>query len=172
MYGEDLAAPPKQILEIQRKERILSVETAQGGMATYDLAASRVLLDSRAGETRVRELEDRERAGVEGRMSSLLGRSLDRLTWDRELSRLADVVEADVRQEVYRLDWQAPGNGGSAQSCQWKVYVDPVTRRPVKTEFFRWNPSENDFVREETRRFEYPNEGQVGRHADELRASD
>ena len=178
VYGEDLAAL-KQEFWAARNAGILTVETWSGTNSTaperviYELARRRVSIYDRAGGTEnVAGLSPAELARAERMMSGLLGLSLERLTWDRELSRLADFVEADVRLEVYELDWQAPGYGGSAQSCQWKVYVDPATRRPVKTEYFAWDAIENDLVREETRRFEYPNEGQGGRHADELRASE
>lgn len=169
VFGDDVAVP-KQELWASKRERLLISETA-GQRVVFELALGRVSVVRRVeGVGEVVETGPADLASAERHMDNLLGLSPDNLPWDTELKQLEDHVKADVRLEVYELQWQVSHVGGSLRPRRWKVYVDSAARRPRKAEFFTWDRLEEAWVLDETRRFEYPDEGAVRRHADALLA--
>jgi len=171
VFGEDMAAP-KQELWASKGERLLISETA-GKSVVFELALGRVSVVRRVeGVGGLVQTGPVEGASAERHMDSLLGLSLDTPLREAEMEPVADLTEAGTRFEVYELQWQLSTVGGSLRPHRWRVYVDSATRRPGKAEFFTWDPLEEVWVLDETRRFEYPDEEAVRRHADALLALD
>jgi len=163
-FGDDLATL-KWTSWASQSEGLLVSKTAEG-VKVCDFAQGRGWQAGGVGG--VVPIDTADFADAERHMDGLLGLSLDELLWETELKRLADLTEAGTRLEVYQLQWQISGYGGPSWSRQWKVYVDPETRRPLRTELFTWDRQEKAWALGEIRRFEYLDEGAVRRRADAL----
>lgn len=169
VFGDDMAAP-KQELWASKRERLLISETG-GKRVVFELALGRVsVIRQVEGGGEVVEAGPVDLAAAERQMGNLLGLSLSDSLRYAAMERVEDMTESGARIEVYGLQWQLSPVGGSLRPHRWRVYVDPVARRPRKVEFFAWDSFEETWVLDETRRFEYPDEEAVRRHADALLA--
>ena len=167
VFGENLEEPIQE-LWASRAQRILISETVRHH-TVFELAKGRVSVAWRedGASGRFESSADGVAAG-EQMMRGLLGIGPDDFPWDTELNRVEDSGQGDDRLEVYELAWRTSRYGNSSQPYRWKVYIDPVTGRPRKTEFSTWDPVDGTLVLETTRRFEYPDEGEIQRRADTL----
>jgi hypothetical protein len=100
-------------------------------------------------------------------MDGLLGLASEFFSLDEELDRLPDESPAQggAVVEVYELPGQTRDSDGIERSCRWKVHMDPATGQPVKTEFYRWDPMEEDVVLDGTRHFDYPSVEEIRERA-------
>lgn len=161
VFGED-ATEAAQELWVSRSADLFTEETSQQA-AVFDLARKEVLIKEADGVQRVMPMSQTNLLAIKHRRDGLLGLSLNNLLWSAELTKAETPVQGSDFQ-LYTLDW----DDQNARPCRWEIYVDLVTGRPARAEFFAWDPIEEGLTRQETRCFEYPDEGEVRRHAEAL----
>lgn len=73
---------------------------------------------------------------------------LSRIPKDAKWNRVPDVgPEASTEQtEVYDLTLAKPVRGGPVGTRKCRLFVDPKTNRPIRTEFYRKLPADSDYI--------------------------
>jgi hypothetical protein len=105
-------------------------------------------------------------ADVEKKITGSLGLlpfdDLSAVSDDAEWNHLADSSEK-VREglEVYDLMWVQKAYDGSAVFNKWRVFVDPKTNLPQRTEFYKKLPVDGDYVLKSVRLVEYLSDSDV-----------
>ncbi len=159
------AEPTQEVWYSSGRQTVVYEDSA--GRAVYDLAERRkyasgpVLtplrrVDARPGEfRRIRRM-----------MQYRLG--LDLRSLDAGLERLDDGSVTDGADEVYELCWEEMDSRGRPVPRRWRVFVDPATRRPRKTEYYVRLTPDSGWELDTTRHFAYPSEMEVADRIGEL----
>jgi hypothetical protein len=109
------------------------------------------------------QLEGSTIAAAEGKISGSLGlmpfEDISALPKDAQWHRLADasVLGDTLVLEVYDLLWvEKRYSGLSAVFNRWRVYADPQTKLPRRTEFYQMSPGEQEYVLKLFKVIDYP----------------
>jgi len=122
-------------------------------------------LDTAVTETE--PLTNDEVADVEQKMTGSLGliplSDISDVPPDSEWSRVADdgLKATFTSTEVYDLIWTEKTHGGSAIFKKWRVFVDPETNLPQKTEFYKKLAVDDEYTRESVMVVEYLSDGEI-----------
>jgi len=91
-------------------------------------------------------------ADIEKKMTGSLGlipfSDISKVPPDSEWSRITDDGLEGVSEgtEVYDLIWTEKTHGGSALFRKWRVFADPKTNLPQKTEFYEKSPADSEYT--------------------------
>ena len=160
VFGQDKAEPIQQ-LWISRAE----------GLVISELASERMIHNLRSGQTTIipsgrgtfehAELDSGEREKIERSARRFLEFSLDSAPLDAELILHPEAASpADVGLEIYELAWDQASDIGTSLPRKLRLYIDPVTRLPLRQEFSSWVAATNDW-RVQTTVYEYPDEERI-----------
>lgn len=160
IFGENLKQP-KQTLLVLRPQRLLISDTERRRTVT-DLERGQIaVFDKVEGAVEYFPRNSAERAKDRERFERVLASGLMGLPSNGELTQRDDILVRGARREVYEMTGPTTSDSGSSAPCKWVADVEPMSRRPVKTKFFQWDPVEKGLVVTETRCFEYPDEGEI-----------
>ena len=114
------------------------------GLVLWDIAnGAKKIKNFGTDATEINLLTDDMIAGIERKMSGSLGLmpfyDISEIPQDAQWSRITDDglgVAADGF-EVYDLTWAEEKYGGSDTFKKWRVFVNPETNLPQRTEFYR-----------------------------------
>jgi uncharacterized protein YbaR (Trm112 family) len=160
IFGENLKQP-KQTLLVLRPQRLFISDT-QGKRTVTDLERGQItVFDKVKGAVEYVPRNSAERAKDRERFEQVLASGLKGLPWNGELTQREDIIVEGGRLEVYEMTGPTISDSGGSAPRKWVAYVEPMSRRPVKTEFFEWDPVEKGLMVTETRCFEYPGEGET-----------
>jgi hypothetical protein len=154
-------AKPTQELWASRTLRIYMTKTGE----------QRVLWDITNGVAKIKHLDTgavettrlsaENIADIEKKMSDYLGlvpfTNMSEIPADAQWSLVTDKdLEAAAKGiEIYDLTWTERAYDGSTVFKKWRVFVNPQTNLPQKTEFSEKLPTDNKYVLESTNIIEY-----------------
>jgi len=141
------------------------------GLVISELASEQMIHDLRSGQTTIipsgrgtfeyAELDSDERETIERSTRRFLEFSLDGAPLDAELIIQPEASSpADVGLEIYELAWDQASDIGTSLPRRLRLYVDPVTRLPLRQEFSSWVSATNDWY-VQTTLYEYPDEEEI-----------
>ena len=76
--------------------------------------------------------------------------------WNHIINDEQETSIANV--EVYELTWFDEGYGGPAAYKKWRLFIDPVTNLPQKTETYRKYTTDGKYILQSTIEVEYLND--------------
>jgi hypothetical protein len=143
----------------------LYIITGKSEVAIWDLQKGVLGVYKRTtGETTQRSLSAEEITEMEPLVNSSLGLvPFEDMSAGPEGSQWQRVADAEIPAdmsgiEAYDLLWtQQNGSVGN----RWRVYVNQQTRLPLKTEFYRIYPGEQEYVLETVMIVEYPTDDEI-----------
>ncbi|MCJ7730509.1 MAG: hypothetical protein MUO27_11630 [Sedimentisphaerales bacterium] len=114
------------------------------------------------GITKATQLEENALAATEEKISGSLGlmpfEDISTLPKDTQWHRLVDTtIPRDTSSlEVYDLLWAEKRYSGLSTLNKWRVYVDPETKLPRRTEFYQMLPVEQEYDLKSFKVIDYP----------------
>jgi hypothetical protein len=156
-YGRDTTTPVRELLVAQAAGWVGLKRLAE--QTLYNVKTRRIETRyTREGIIENAPLEPEEYTGLQQLVDNILGFAMTGIPVDTELERLSPqaVPNAGDGSEVYELTWEGRSFGQTAPRYRLRVFLDPVTRLPRKTETSRWTPDDPQWRLEATRLFEYP----------------
>lgn len=156
-YGTDPTKPLYELLVVRADGRV--VVKSAGEQTLYNVKTPRIEARyTRDGVTENAPLEPLEYTGLQQLVDSILGFAITGIPMDKELQRLPPeaVLDAQDGSEVYELMWEEKSFGEMVPRYRLRVYLDPVTRLPRKTQTLWWTPDDPHWQLKSTRLFEYP----------------
>jgi hypothetical protein len=160
IFGENLKQPIQMRL-VLRPQRLLISDTEARRTVT-DLERGQITVFNKVkSEVKYVPRNSAERATDRESFERLLASGLKGLPWNGELTQREDIIVEGRRLEVYEMTGQSRSDSGSSAPCKWVAKVEAMSRRPVKTEFFQWDPVGKGLMVTQTRCFEYPDEGEI-----------
>jgi hypothetical protein len=72
-----------------------------------------------------------------------------------------DDLEAAGETEIYELTWTDKANGGSVVFRKWRVFVDPTTNLPQRTEFYQRLAADGEYTLDSVILVEYLSDGEM-----------
>ena len=122
-------------------------------------------LDTAVAETT--PLADNVLTDVEKKISGFFGimpfYDISNIPEDAEWRRVADdSLEATGKStEVYDLTWVEKKYGGAAVFMKWRVFVDPKTNLPHRTEFYKKLPADSEYTLEMVMLVKYLSDSEI-----------
>lgn len=119
------------------------------------------------GTAETTQLEESAIAVIGVKMRGSLGlmpfEDISTLPKDAQWHRLADTsVSGDTSiLEVYDLIWVEKSYSGPAAKNKWRVYVNPETKLPQRTELYQMLPGEQEYVLKLLKVIDYPTDDDV-----------
>jgi len=156
-YGRDTTTPVRELLVAQAAGWVGLKRLAE--QTLYNVKTRRIEMRyTREGIIENAPLEPEEYTGLQQLADNILGFAMTGIPTDTELERLSPqaVPNAGDGSEVYELTWGGKSFGQMAPRYRLRVFLDPATRLPRKTETSRWTPDDPQWRLETTRLFEYP----------------
>jgi hypothetical protein len=152
-------AEPTQEVWVSSARQTIVRQTPQGKMV-YDLANRRKFFIG-AGRTTVQRVE--YEAGEFRRCQRMMRDRLefDMASLDAQLVRLDQDSGASEGAEVYELTWTTMDSRRAPVPRRWSVFIDPVTRRPQRTEFCSKLTPEGPWELETVKLFTYPDPSEI-----------
>ncbi|NLZ04490.1 MAG: hypothetical protein GXY19_04920 [Phycisphaerae bacterium] len=160
VFGEGKSEPIRQ-LWISRAAGLVISEQASEQMI-HDLRSGQTtIIPSGRGAFEYAELDSDERETIERSACRFLEFSLDSAPLDAELVLQPGASSpADVGLEIYELAWDQAPDTGTSLPRRLRLYVDPVTRLPLRQEFSSWVSATDDW-HVQTTLYEYPDEEEI-----------
>ncbi len=160
VFGEGKSEPIQQ-LWVSRAARLVISELASVKMI-HDLPRGQTtIIPSGRGTFEYVALDSDERETIERSACRFLEFSLDSAPLDAELILQPEAASpADVGLEIYELAWDQASDIGTSLPRRLRLYVDPVTRLPLRQEFSSWVSATNDW-HVQTTLYEYPDEEEI-----------
>jgi len=153
---------PEQERWVSRRQGIYVTKTGNE-LALWDVTnVTERHRNTVTGITKATQLEENALAATEKKISGSLGlvpfEDISTLPKDAQWHRLADASEAKDASsvEVYDLLWADKSYLGPSAFNRWRVYVDPETKLPRRTEFYQMLPGEQEYVLKSFEVIDYP----------------
>ena len=112
------------------------------------------------------QISDSMIADIEQNLSDFLGLvpfqyidTLPKSEWKHIINDEQGTSTTNV--EVYELTWLEEGYGGPAAYKKWRLFIDPVTNLPQKTETYRKYTTDGKYILQSTIKLEYLNESEM-----------
>lgn len=125
---------------------------------TYD--GIRKIRASKIGKMEQTLLSYEDTAKIKTMISGSLGlmpfEDISAIPKDAQWHRLADASDAPNNVEVYDLLWVEKRYSGPSASNKWRMYIDPETKLPRRTEFYQMLPGEQEYVLKSSKVIDYP----------------
>jgi hypothetical protein len=156
-YGRDTTKPVYELLVARAAGRVGLKGAAE--QTLYNVKTRRIEVRyTKEGIVENAPLEPEEFAGLQRFVDNTLGFAITGIPMDTELQRLPPEAVPNVEDdsEVYELTWPGKSVGEMMPRYRMRVFLDPMTRLPRKTETFWWTPDDPQWRVETTRLFDYP----------------
>jgi len=163
---------PGQTEPVQKKwvsrSLALYITSAGGKLTLWDIYGG--IRKTRAGETYETEettLFPEDTAKIKAMISGSLGlvpfEDISVLPKDAQWRRLADASTPGDTSilEVYDLIWADKNQLNISVIRRWRVYVDPETKLPQKTEIYQMLPGEQEYVLKSFNVIDYPEDDEM-----------
>jgi hypothetical protein len=160
----DHNAGPVQEFLIARRSNMLAMKTKQQ-CVVYDFERRHVRTVGPKGEIGPpTKLSRAQYDWANNFMANCLRDVLARVSPDAKLHRSAGELGTETGEnlDVYEATWAARA-GDSSQHNGWRIYIDPATALPQRTEFYRKKPGDTQWELITTTVFTYPTDPEMDR---------
>jgi len=157
---------PKQELWVSKTLNIYLTRTKNESVL-WDISNGLKTKKPDTGAIETTTLTGETLAGIEGKVGSYLGlvpfTNISYIPADAEWNRVTDQVMETTGEgiEVYDLTWVKKVYDGSVIFKKWRVFIDPNTNLPWRTEFYRKLAEENEYTLESMNVIEYLGESEM-----------
>lgn len=167
VFGNDSTNPIQQFWISRSRELVISESGSV--QRIFDLERRQAtIVPSGTAPLEHMDLDRRDREALERLMRHYLESSLDNAPVDAELShRSEDSGTTHAGLDVYELTWSRAAGAGVSIPRKLTIYIDPLSKLPLRQEFSSWVPAIEDW-HVQTVLYEYPDEDEIEAHRQTL----